>query len=128
MAPSLQGGLRLRNGTQRPNPFGSAPLETRLRNERGTVTMARWEAPDTGNGDFFINLADSPHLDPAPPAAAAGGGGRMGGYSLGFSVFGQVIDGMGVAERIAAGSTHKLNGMSMLDEPTPFFAELLTFS
>ena len=44
-------------------PYGKVQLEASLPNRRGTVTMARFEDPDSGNGEFFINLRDSAHLD-----------------------------------------------------------------
>ena len=51
---------------------------------RGMVSMANTGKPKSGGSQFFIVVADSPHLD--------------GGYSL----FGQVIEGIEVADRIAA--------------------------
>ena len=41
--------------------------------------MARWEDPNSGEGEFFINLGDSPHLDKSGNS----------GWALGFTVFGQ---------------------------------------
>lgn len=56
-----------------------ASQEFNLPNKRGTVTMARWEDPNSGEGEFFINLGDSPHLDKSGNS----------GWALGFTVFGQ---------------------------------------
>ena len=53
--------------------------ECNLPNLRGTVTMARWEDPNSGAGEFFINLGDSPHLDKTGDS----------GWALGFTVFGE---------------------------------------
>jgi cyclophilin family peptidyl-prolyl cis-trans isomerase len=64
-----------------------------LKNLRGTVAMARHaKYVDSATSQFFINLADNPTLD----HVATGGDD---GY--GYCVFGQVIEGMEVVDRIA---------------------------
>jgi cyclophilin family peptidyl-prolyl cis-trans isomerase len=68
-----------------------------LQNKRGWVGLARAEAPHSGNCQFFINVADNPELDPLP-------------VRWGYAVFGKVIDGMDVVDRIslvAAGAEGK---------------------
>lgn len=60
-----------------------------LRNLRGTVAMARFEEPHTANAQFYINLSDNRQLDPQ-------------GSRWGYAVFGYVIEGMDVADAIAA--------------------------
>ena len=71
------------------------PLEANngLKNLRGTITMARQAAPNTANAEFFINLADNADLDhhAADP-----------GNTTGYTVFGQVVSGMDVVDKIAA--------------------------
>ncbi len=63
-----------------------------LKNVRGTIALARQpDAIDSSTCQFFINLADNPHLDHH---------GRT-PEEYGFCVFGQVIEGMDVVERIA---------------------------
>jgi cyclophilin family peptidyl-prolyl cis-trans isomerase len=59
-----------------------------LQNKRGWVGLARTEQPHSGNCQFYINLADNPELDPLP-------------VRWGYTVFGRVIDGMDVLERIS---------------------------
>ncbi len=59
-----------------------------LRNTRGTVAMARTSDPDSGTAQFFINLKDNPALD-------------YGARGAGYAVFGEVVDGMAVVDRIA---------------------------
>lgn len=59
-----------------------------LKNSRGTLAMARYEDPNSATSQFFINLRDSTHLDPSG-----------GGY--GYAVFGKVIEGMDVVDKIA---------------------------
>lgn len=64
-----------------PHSQEARPLqECNLPNLRGTVTMARWEDPNSGAGEFFINLGDSPHLDKTGDS----------GWALGFTVFGEL--------------------------------------
>lgn len=63
-----------------PAEFSKAPFK------RGAVGMARAEDPNSGNSQFFICFADSDFLD--------------GQYTL----FGQVIDGMDVVDKIKKGS------------------------
>jgi peptidyl-prolyl cis-trans isomerase A (cyclophilin A) len=59
-----------------------------LKNLRGTLAMARHDDPDSATSQFFINLSDNSHLDPA-------------GSGFGYAVFGKVIEGMNVVDKIA---------------------------
>ena len=59
-----------------------------LKNTRGTLAMARNENPDSATSQFFINLKDNAHLDPS-------------GGKFGYAVFGKVIGGMDVVDKIA---------------------------
>ncbi len=65
-------------------------IETRrdLPNVRGSVAMARNDDRNSASSQFFINLADNDQLDRAGPRS-------------GFAVFGRVIEGMEVVDRIA---------------------------
>jgi peptidyl-prolyl cis-trans isomerase A (cyclophilin A) len=67
------------------------PLESRsgLKNSRGTIAMARTSVPDSATAQFFINLADNAFLD----AANARDG-------HGYAVFGRVVEGMDVVDKI----------------------------
>jgi peptidyl-prolyl cis-trans isomerase A (cyclophilin A) len=58
-----------------------------LKNERGTVAMARTSDPDSATAQFFINVADNASLDPKPG-------------NPGYTVFGRVVSGMDVVDRI----------------------------
>ncbi len=60
-----------------------------LSNVRGSVAMARTGNPDSATAQFFINLGDNLRLD---AANAADGNG--------YAVFGQVIEGMDVVDKI----------------------------
>ena len=63
-----------------------------LQNKRGAVGVARAEGPHSGNCQFFIDLADNPDLDPLPTR-------------WGYAVFGRVIEGMDVLDRISVVAT-----------------------
>jgi peptidyl-prolyl cis-trans isomerase A (cyclophilin A) len=58
-----------------------------LQNKRGAVGLARAAGPHTGNAQFYVNLVDNPELDPLPTR-------------WGYTVFGQVVEGMDVVDRI----------------------------
>ena len=58
-----------------------------LSNKRGTVGLARTDAPHSGNAQFYVNLTDNEELDPTP-------------LRWGYAVFGRVIDGFDVVEKI----------------------------
>lgn len=63
-----------------------------LKNSRGTLSMARTQAVDSATSQFFINLADNAFLD-------------HGERDFGYAVFGRVVEGMDVVDRIAAEPT-----------------------
>jgi len=63
-----------------------------LQNKRGAVGLARSDAPHSGNAQFYINIADNPDLDPVATR-------------WGYAVFGRVVDGMDVVDRIGAVAT-----------------------
>jgi cyclophilin family peptidyl-prolyl cis-trans isomerase len=69
------------------------PLEAGLLNTRGTISMARESDPNTATAEFFINLVDNPRLDRQPDDADG---------TTGYAVFGHVITGMDVVDKIAA--------------------------
>lgn len=58
-----------------------------LSNRRGTVGMARLEKAHSATCQFYVNLADNPDLDPLPTR-------------WGYAVFGEVVEGMDVVDRI----------------------------
>src|SRR5262245_22694553 len=67
------------------------PLESRngLSNTRGTVAMARTSVPDSATAQFFINVKDNVFLDQANSRDGNG-----------YAVFGKVIKGMEVVDKI----------------------------
>lgn len=70
----------------------------RLYNDRFTVAMARTEDPDSATSQFYINLRMNSSLDT-----------RMG--KIGYTVFGEVIDGKEVVNEMGYVSTYNVAGM-----------------
>ncbi len=66
-----------------------------LSNLRGTLAMAREKDPDTAASEFFINVDSNKFLDADKDKKVAG-----------YAVFGKVIDGMAVVDKIKAVKTH----------------------
>ena len=91
----IQGGGMAPDLTEKPTRAPIA-LEARngLINQRGTVAMARTMVPDSATAQFFINLSDNTFLD----AANARDGN-------GYAVFGRVVEGMDVVDKIKATPT-----------------------
>jgi len=77
-----------------------------LKNERGTIAMARTSDPHSATSQFFINHADNASLD--YPS-------RDG---WGYAVFGRVVGGMETVDRIADVYTGTKNGMRNVPEET----------
>jgi cyclophilin family peptidyl-prolyl cis-trans isomerase len=67
-----------------------------LENKRGTIAMARTMVADSATSQFFINVKDNEFLDRAKA--------RDG---VGYCVFGKVIDGMDVVDKIKAVRTNR---------------------
>jgi cyclophilin family peptidyl-prolyl cis-trans isomerase len=64
-----------------------------LKNDRGTIAMARTSNPDSADAQFFINLVDNSYLDYRP------------GHP-GYAVFGKVVNGMKTVDTIGEMPTH----------------------
>jgi peptidyl-prolyl cis-trans isomerase A (cyclophilin A)/peptidyl-prolyl cis-trans isomerase B (cyclophilin B) len=62
-----------------------------LSNLRGTVAMARTNDPNSATAQFFINVVDNQRLDHVSPENA---------YTWGYAVFGKVIAGMDVVDKM----------------------------
>jgi peptidyl-prolyl cis-trans isomerase A (cyclophilin A) len=88
----VQGGGMTADMKQKP-VRAPIPLESRngLKNERGTLAMARTMDPNSATAQFFINVKDNPFLD--ADNARDGNG---------YAVFGRVVEGMDVVDRIRA--------------------------
>ena len=66
-----------------------------LKNERGTIAMARTPDPDSATAQFFINVKDNHFLNPSAPTPDG----------WGYCVFGKVVEGMDVVDEIKTVST-----------------------
>jgi peptidyl-prolyl cis-trans isomerase A (cyclophilin A) len=86
----IQGGGMLPDMKEKPTR-PPIPLESRngLSNTRGTVAMARTAVPDSATAQFFINVKDNAFLDQANSRDGNG-----------YAVFGKVIKGMEVVDKI----------------------------
>ena len=85
-------GLKLKEDDRSiPNESGNG-----LSNVRGTIAMARTGDPHSANSQFFINVADNQRLDPTKDPMRG---------SWGYTVFGQVIEGMEVVDKIVSAQT-----------------------
>ncbi len=95
----IQGGDPLGNGMggsdeNIPGEFAANGFENPIRHERGVISMARAQDPDSASSQFFIMHADGFFLD--------------GNYAA----FGKVVEGMDVVDRIAEVQTN------FMDAPT----------
>src|SRR6478609_3447810 len=82
--------------TRPPVPIESEQsVKAGLSNKPGTVAMARTGDPNSATSQFFINVGDNKRLDFRSPDAQ--------GY--GYTVFGKVVSGMDVVNKIASAAT-----------------------
>lgn len=95
----IQGGGFTADGIQKPTR-DPIILESKngLKNERGTIAMARTYIPDSATSQFFINTKDNNLLN-------------YGVRDEGYAVFGKVIEGMDVVESIEKSQTIIRYGM-----------------
>lgn len=82
---------------KRKEPF--APIKNEaangLKNLKGSIAMARTSVVDSATSQFFINLVDNGSLDHRGTTPRA----------FGYAVFGQVIAGMDIVEKIGSAKT-----------------------
>lgn len=74
--------------------------ENGLKNDKGTVAMARTNIPDSATSQFFINMKDNGFLNHTSPTP----------QGWGYAVFGKVTDGMDVVETIENVATANKGG------------------
>jgi cyclophilin family peptidyl-prolyl cis-trans isomerase len=72
-----------------------------LKNQRGTIAMARTSDPDSATAQFYINVVDNPNLDRSDS-------------NPGYCVFGRVIEGIEVADKIRQVTTTTVKQFSDL--------------
>ena len=96
----IQGGGFTPKMDQRPTK-PPIPLESRngLLNVRGSIAMARTGDPNSATAQFFINTVDNAFLDAANSADGNG-----------YAVFGRVLEGMDVVDKIRNMPTGDKNG------------------
>jgi cyclophilin family peptidyl-prolyl cis-trans isomerase len=95
----IQGGGFTKDMSQKQT---DAPIKNEadngLKNEKYSVAMARTQDPDSASSQFFINVNDNNFLD------------FPGQDGSGYCVFGKVIEGQDVVDKIAKVSTGSANG------------------
>ncbi len=87
----IQGGGFTADMQQKPTR-APVPLEATngLKNDRGTIAMARTSNPNSATSQFFINVVDNAGLNAPSPDG------------FGYTVFGKVVAGMDVVDKIRA--------------------------
>jgi peptidyl-prolyl cis-trans isomerase B (cyclophilin B) len=92
----IQGGGFEAGMKQKPT---EAPIENEanngLKNERGSIAMARTNDPHSASAQFFINVADNDFLNHSSPTP----------QGWGYAVFGKVVDGLDVVDKIKSVKT-----------------------
>jgi len=76
-----------------------------LKNRMGSIAMARYDDPHSATSQFFFNLTDSQSLDPNPK-------------NWGYTVFGEVVEGMDVLNAIAKVNVGYSDKMQSANVPT----------
>jgi cyclophilin family peptidyl-prolyl cis-trans isomerase len=102
--PSSREDFMIQGGGYEPGKFPreekktGAPIKNEsdngLSNKRGTIAMARTPKPDSATSQFYINVKDNNFLDKANAQD-----------KVGYCVFGKVIDGLDVVDKIKAVET-----------------------
>lgn len=89
----IQGGGMTKDMKEKPTS-GKIRNEANngLKNKRGTIVMARTPDPHSASSQFFINLVDNAFLDFTSEQSP---------QTWGYAVFGRVVEGMDVVDRIA---------------------------
>ena len=85
------GGLPARMQQQHTEAPIKNEADNGLKNDRGTIAMARTMDPHSATAQFFINLVDNDFLNFQAPS----------GNGWGYCVFGKVTEGMDVVDKIA---------------------------
>ncbi len=89
----IQGGGFTKDFQQKPT---NRPVENEanngLKNQRGTIAMARTPDPHSATAQFFINVVDNEFLNYSAPTQRG----------WGYAVFGKVVEGMDIVDKIKA--------------------------
>lgn len=110
----IQGGGFTADMQQKPTK-APIPLEAAngLKNDKYTIAMARTANPNSATSQFFINVADNANLNAPQPDGH------------GYAVFGKVIDGAAVVDKIKAVATGN-RGMHQNVPTTPVVIQSAT--
>lgn len=92
------GGMDSRFAEKRTRPSIPNEAKNGLKNRAGTIAMARTSEPHSASSQFFINVADNGFLD------------YPGQDGWGYCVFGKVIEGMDVVNKIKGVKTGRRQG------------------
>src|SRR5438094_354184 len=90
----LRPGLQVRRTVERdeePLVLAQAGVKGGLKNEVGTIAMARTADPNSATAQFFVNVGDNSFLNWGDPR----------GDGNGYAVFGKVVSGLDVVNKIA---------------------------
>ena len=102
----VQGGGHLQDMTMKlPRESIANESNNGLKNETGTIAMARFSLAGSANSQFYINVADNQELDYSPP------------QTPGYAVFGKVVSGMEVVTAISKVKTGYGKGSRTDDVP-----------
>ena len=111
----VQGGGFTADRKQKPT---NSPIKNEaangLKNDRGTLSMARTSAPDSATSQFFINVVNNEMLNRPNPDGS------------GYAVFGKVIEGMDVVDRIVSVKTQNVNMVFQNFPVTPVLIKSVT--
>ncbi len=99
------GGFTTERVQKQPHDAITNEASNGLRNERGTVAMARSNDPHSATSQFFVNHVDNPPLN------------YVANVEPGYTVFGKVIEGMSVVDTMGRVSTTTRDGTSKKGQP-----------
>jgi peptidyl-prolyl cis-trans isomerase A (cyclophilin A) len=101
------GGLTVDLKPKATRPSVKNEAANGLKNDRGTVAMARTSDPDSATSQFFINVVNNDNLNRPKPDGH------------GYTVFGKVIEGMDVVDKIVATPQERKNAVFQNVPKTP---------
>lgn len=107
----IQGGDPLGNGTGGSDKtikgeFSANGIENNISHERGVISMARANDPDSGSSQFFIVHEDSPHLDGS------------------YAAFGHVTEGIEIVDNICNDTPVKDNNGTVAADDQPVITSI----
>lgn len=94
------GGFTADMSQKKTNPPIKNESANGLENKKYTLAMARTSVPDSATCQFFINTSDNGFLDKAQAQDR-----------VGYAVFGKVVEGMDIVDKIGKAKTGSVSGM-----------------